>query len=208
MTRLWWRRNAVWLALLVPALLLALGLSAFRLTTLYLPWEWSRPTLADGPVGTLEQRFHGADDQWHQRTVTVEVLSVAAVPDLDEGAAVPGATLWKVDLSFSAAPDQLLDGCTIELVDGEGTVYGFAGGRTAADPTNPLYTPPLMGPGCVPRDAPGPALDGFTGELVPSPEVRPETWEITTSMVLPEGREPEHVRIGWTRPSHLVLDIP
>lgn len=204
----WLRRNRWWLVALIPALLLAMLASSFRLTAVYLPWEWSRPIEAGGPVGTLQQTYAGHDAARHQRTVTVEVLGVTAVPSFDGHAAIDGATLWQIDLRLSAAPDQHLTHCEIELVDGEGTRYGFQGGRRAADPDDTFYSALVVAPQCVPEDAPGPSLNPITGEPVESPQVRPDSWEVTTALVMPEGYEPEQVRIAWDTPTYLVLDIP
>ncbi|MDO5677168.1 MAG: hypothetical protein Q4G35_06630 [Propionibacteriaceae bacterium] len=207
MTRAWWRRNFWWMVALVPALVLALATSSFRLVNLYLPWEWSRPTVAGASVGTLEQRYNAHDGKEHDRKVTVEVLSVKSVPRFEDHAAIVGATLWEVQLRLSASPDQDLKHCTIELVDAEGTRYGFEGGRRAADPDDRFYSSTVSAPYCVPEDTPGPTVDGFTGEWS-EPEVpRPESWELRTAMVLPDGYEPVQVRIGWKMPEYLVLDI-
>lgn len=204
----WWRRNAGWLLALIPALLLALAASSFRLTQLYLPWEWSQPIVAGGPVGTLEQNYLGTDDERYHREVTVEVLGATSVREFEGHAAIVGATLWRVDLKLSAAPDQMLSECTIELVDAEGTRYGFDGGRRAADPDDTFYSSTVVRPSCVPRDAPGPRLHPITGGPIDSPEPRPDSWELSTSVVIPEGYEPQQVRIAWNHPVYLVLDIP
>ena len=87
-----------------------------------------------------------------------------------------------------------------------GTRYGFEAGR-AAD-RRPVLSSVVLTPMCVPEDAPGPSLNPITGEPVESPEVRPDSWELTTAMVLPDGYEPQQVRIGWDKPSFLVLDVP
>lgn len=204
----WLRRNRWWLVTLVPALLLALAASSFRLTQLYLPWEWSRPVVAGASVGTLEQAFLGHDANRYRRTVTVEVAAVEPVPSFDGHAAIPGATLWQVDLLLTAAPDQMLKHCSIELVDGEGTRYGFEGGRRAADPDDPFYSSTVVHPFCVPDDAPGPELQPITGEFLESPVERPGSWELSTALVVPDGHDPEQVRIAWDKPSYLVLEVP
>lgn len=209
MSQTWWRRNRLWLALLLPSLALALAASAFRLTSLYLPYEWSAPTVPGGTAGTLTQRFLGFDDERHTRRVGVTVVDVEQTPELDGSAAIDGATLWRVELEFTAAPDQLLAGpCTIQLKGDDGAHYGYSGGRTAADPDDPTYFPPVMAPGCVPPETPGPDIEPYTGELVAAETPRPETWRVTTSMVLPSSVTPVEVRVGWTPPEHLVLALP
>lgn len=56
-TSAWWRSNRLWVLLAIPALTLALAASSFRLSALYLRWEWSQPTLLRGP-GTYTQTLH------------------------------------------------------------------------------------------------------------------------------------------------------
>ena len=78
----WWRRNRLWLALLVPLLLPALAASSYRLTTLYLRWEWSQPVVVQGS-GTYTQTFRDVQDIARTRTVTVEVKQVARTTQAD-----------------------------------------------------------------------------------------------------------------------------
>lgn len=204
----WWRRNRLWLALLVPLTLLALAASSFRLVSLHLPWEYSRPTVARGPQGTLTQEFLGFDDARHTRTVTVKVLDVATVPQFGGFRSIPGSDLWRVRLEFAAAPDQLLAGpCDIELVDAEGVRYGFQGGQVKADP-KAWDVVPALSQHCVPEDTPGPDLEPVTGKFVPAEVKRPASWVIETAMAVPHGRTPEAVRVSWTQPDYLVLDVP
>lgn len=203
----WRRRNRLWLALLLPLLLLALGASSFRLTRLYLPWEWSRPIVAGGTSGTFTHEFVGFDDALHTRTVGVTVTEVSEVVAWEGDAPVEGARLWRVLLRFAAAPDQLLRGCTVELTDAAGVRYRFEGGRRAANTAARSWTPASK-PDCVPKDTPGPDLAPFTGAFVPAEVERPASWLMSTSMVLPAGVEPSHVRVMWMQPEFLVLEIP
>ena len=202
----WWRRNRLWLALLLPLLLLAVAASSFRLTRLYLPWEWSRPTIAHGPTGTLRSEFLGFDDALHRREVTVQVLSLVAQDRVDRAKALDGGTLWRVDLQLSAAPDQLLKGCRVELVDAAGVRYDHRSGQEPADPKR-SYLPPILVP-CVPEEAPGPDLAPFTGERIPSPVERPATWRQEVLVAMPKDVRPATVRVMWKEPDYLVLDVP
>ena len=202
----WLRRNRLWLALLVPLLLLALATSSFRLTRLYLPWQWSRPIVAHGTSGTFTHEFLGFDDVRHTRTVDVTVTEVSEALSWEGDAAVEGARLWRVGLLFAAAPDQLLRGCTIELTDADGVRYRFEGGRQSAG-TDKLWSPAAK-PDCVPEDTPGPDIAPFTGRFERAEVERPASWYVSTSMVLPLGVTPTHVRVMWTEPEYLVLDVP
>lgn len=205
----WWRRNRLWVALLIPALLLAIALSAFRWMTLYQPWEWSAGTSSNGPSGTFTQTFLGFDDKHHERTVHVTVNAVEPVESLGDEAAVDGATMWRIDLRFEADPNQLLAGaCRVTLLDAAGTEYGYQPGRRQADPNGPPLMTKVMDPQCVPEETPGPDLEPFTGELIEPSIPRPRTWDYSTSVVLPDGVTPERVRIGWNPPEYLELRTP
>lgn len=205
----WWRRNRLWLALLLPLLGLALAASSFRLFTLYLPWQWSRPIVTNGPTGTLTQDFLATDGAPLSRTVTVTLDAMRAVPSHDEDAAAPGATLWQVDLTLAAAPDQVLDGCQVELLGPDGTRYATtSAGKVPADPDDRFWmgTDHLM---CVPEDAPGPTMS-FLGVVQPkegTPE-RPASWPMTASAAIPDGVRPTAVRVMWNRPTYVELAAP
>ena len=199
----WWRRNRLWLALLVPLLLLALAASSYRLTTLYLRWEWSQPVVVQGS-GTYTQTFRDVQDIARTRTVTVGVKQVARTTTADGDQAAPGTQLWLVELDFAAAPDQLLGGCVIELEDAAGTTYGVFGAKVYQG-GRPNLMPQRSR--CVPQDAPGPDLD-YTGTIVPSPLERPATWTASAAMALPEGVRPTAVRVMWNKPGYLKLALP
>lgn len=202
----WWRRNRLWLALLVPLVLLAVAASSFRLVRLYLPWEWSRPIVAHAPSGTLRQDFLGFDDRRHTREVKVSVLGVAPQTQHGDVKAAPGAQLWWVLVGFEAEPDQVLQSCTVEVLDAAGVRYGHLGGQELVSgqgsPSTALFQT------CTPEDAPGPTFQPFTGVFVPSPVERPRSWRMEILYALPQGVEPDAVRIGFDRPEYLVLQVP
>ncbi|MDN5558305.1 MAG: hypothetical protein L0G23_02565 [Ruaniaceae bacterium] len=202
----WWRRNRIWLWALVPLLALAIVASSFRLFTLYLAWEWSRPTVAEGPIGMFHQTFQAFDGVERDREVQVEVLSVLSYPRLDGVRAVDGGVLWRVWLEFEAEPDQILDGCYVELTDEDGNRYDTQGGLEAADENGYFVTSVLQR--CVPEEAPGPVVEALSGEFVESPIERPRTWRSDALIAMPEGVEPVGVRIGWREPEYLVLEVP
>ncbi len=202
----WWRRNRRWLALIVPLLLLALAASSFRLVTLYLPWEWSRPTVADTTAGTLRQHFTGFDGERRLREVRVEVVDVETHESYAEAKAADGGVLWRGVLELEADPEQYLDGCEVELTDADGTRYDFRSGQVPAE-EGAYFVPPILVP-CVPEDAPGPTLNPLTGEPSPSPVTRPRAWREQVLIAMPRDVTPTALRIGWSRPEYLVLRLP
>lgn len=165
----WWRRNRLWLALLLPALALALAASAFRLVTLYLPWEWSRATWAHNTTGTLRQDYLGTDDVRRTRVVTVTVDSLRQASTYAGSQAAPGGTLWVLDLSFEADPDQILDLCRVVLVDSDGVRYSAGHEGQVSDGTDLAWEYTRFD--CVPEDTPGPTLflDTLEEPEVPGP---------------------------------------
>lgn len=206
MTESWWRRNRLWLALLLPLITVALVASSFRMFTLYLPWEWSRPIIAGDTTGTLRQHYLELDGIKRDREVTVSVISVEQESSRDGLKAVDGAVLWVVVLELEADPGQFLSGCEVELEDADGTRYDFRSSLEPAEEGGFALAPALVA--CVPEEAPGPTVEGFTGEVIPSPIERPESWRQEVLIAMPEGVEPSAVRIGWIRPEYLVLEIP
>jgi hypothetical protein len=185
----WWRRNRRWLALIVPLLLLALAASSFRLVTLYLPWEWSRPTVADATAGTLRQHFTGFDGERRLREVRVEVVDVETHESYAEAKAADGGVLWRVVLELEADPEQYLRSGQVPAEEGA------------------YFVPPILVP-CVPEDAPGPTLNPLTGEPSPSPVTRPRAWREQVLIAMPRDVTPTALRIGWSRPEYLVLRLP
>lgn len=202
----WWKRNRLWLALVVPLLALALAASSFRLFTLYLPWQWSAPIASDTSVGTLKQRYLELDGVERDREVRVEVVSLEPRESVDGLVAVDGATLWRIELELTAAPDQFLEFCDIELSDAAGTRYDFRSSVVPEDPDG--FNPPPFALRCVPEDAPGPTLAPFSDEVIESPVDRPRTWTTEALIAVPNGVTPTAVRVGWQQPEYLVLHPP
>lgn len=200
----WWRRNRLWLGLLVPALALALAASAFRLVTLYLPWDWSRPTVAHDTTGTFRQDYEGLDGVNRTREVTVTVDTLEQASSYEGSLPAPGATLWVLTLTLSAEPDQILDTCKAVVIDAEGVRYSVGREGQVSDGTDLLWAHRRFD--CVPEDTPGPR---FTGATVEEPEFpRPSTWSVTGAVAVPEGVTPTTVNVAWLQPDYLVLEAP
>lgn len=199
----WWRRNRLWLALLLPLLALALAASSFRLSNLYLRWEWNQPVVVHGS-GVYTQNYQDTRNNQRTRTAKVGIAQLARTTVVAADHPAPGTELWRIDLDFEAAPDQFLAGCTIEFEDAAGVRYGTQGAKVdASGRPNPLPRRPE----CVPSDAPGPELDWF-GELVSPSVPRPGTWKVVASVAMPEGVRPTAVRVLWDKPGYLKLVIP
>lgn len=203
---IWMRRNRIWLILIVPLFLIAAVVSSFRLVTLYLPWQWSDPIIAKGSAGQLEQTFVDVDGVKRHRSVGVEVVSIQTKNEFEGVAPVDGAAMWQVVLEFSAEPDQYLYGCEVELVDDQGNRYSYAGGLQASEPDGFYLTPYLLH--CVPEEAPGPRADVLGEPIGDVGAERPLSWRQTVLIAMPRDVVPINVRIGWSKPVYLVLNIP
>lgn len=204
MSRAWWERNRLWLLLLLPLLALALAATSFRLVTLYLPWEWSRPLMANGTEGTLRQTFLGTDDVRRGREVTVTAVEFVTVDEFDTAVPPPGATLRTITLAFDADPDQILDRCTVIVVDTRGNQY--AAGKAGTISTDPRRSFVLDSISCVPYDTPGPTMG--SDEVIEPKVPRPRTWSVTLPVALPDDATPAELRIGWSQPEYLILGLP
>lgn len=201
--RAWWRRNRLWLALLLPLVVLALLATSFRLQKIYLPWYWTRPHVAQGTSMTFQQDWR-SENTTFRRTVDLSVVSVTQVYSLDDALAVPGGILYRVEITASAAPDQILNLCKVWLEGPDGTLYdGGTAGKVEAPGGYMRMTAQ-----CVPEDAPGPTIDYDGTTVVPSPEPRPASWSIVTGVVLPATVTPTKVRIAWNEPDYAVLAVP
>lgn len=201
-TSAWWRSNRLWVLLAIPSLALALAASSFRLSAVYLRWQWSQPTLLRAP-GTYSQTFT-AGTRTLQRTVQVGVAGVNRTDQVDGEYPAPGTVLWQIRLDFAASADQILAACEIELQDASGKRYSVEGVKVDA---RGRPNPPWIRRGCTPADAPGPTLD-LDGGIVPSPIPRSQSWQVVTSVALPPDVQPTLVRVMWDRPAYLTLAIP
>ena len=202
----WWKRNRIWLALLIPILALALAASSFRLVSLYLPWQWSRPIVANDTSGVLRQNYLELDGVRRDREVRVSVLSLDAHESWGDAKAIDGGRLWRVELQLEAEPDQFLYGCEVELTDADGNRYDFRGGLEPVDAKHYFVAPVIIA--CAPQHALGPTVSPFTDEVVESELERPRIWEQEVLIAMPEGVSPSGLRIGWNRPVYLELELP
>lgn len=198
--RSWWQANKLALLSLLFVLPLAISASSFRLATTYLPWTYYNGHTGDGPVRL--QQAYVANEVEIRIDVTVELTVAKPFGDIGGVTAVPGATLWGVKLHLSAAPDVVLDNCSIKLVDSHGDLYGTAGGKNLG---TTAYASGLQ---CVPEGAEGPSYDYFTQTITPSAKPRPASWDAAAVIAVPSNVKPVAVRIFWHEPDYVELTIP
>lgn len=199
----WWRRNRLWLALLVPLLAAAIASSSWAYFTLYRPQQYHRVQPAvDGRVHFVQHtRSTGYD---YTIDTTMQLISFAPVTGNDWS--VPsGQQLWRSTMRFEADPQTLLNGCRLSLVDQHGRKYapnlGVKSESSRARTT-------VMEMECTPSGKSGPVL--IMGKVLPpsSGSERPGTWEISQLWALPNDVTPTRLRVAWSAPDYAEFTIP
>ncbi|MDO5739262.1 MAG: hypothetical protein Q4P07_03850 [Ornithinimicrobium sp.] len=204
----WWRRNR-WALIAMPLVLaLVLALGGYRLYTFW--WQQDlheavRPQ--DGTVATLTQAWRDADGD-HTRTVSARVVGAQQIIVFkdSEGALQPvdrmdGTSVWALTLEVEADPDQVLSGCSYEVVDNRGRI-------TTGSPHTIAFS--LSADACVPASTPGPQyqmgeLWGFDDE---ESAPRPQTYTVPLYIRLVSDAVPTELRISWEVPKYLALPVP
>ncbi|MEL4359253.1 MULTISPECIES: hypothetical protein [unclassified Luteococcus] len=196
----WWRRNRLWLALLLPLLALAVASSSWAYFRLYRTQQYHQAHRAtDGTVHLV----HPTRDTGFDYTidVTMHLVRVEKVTD-GSWSVPPGQTLWRSVVRFEADPEALLNGCRVSLLDRQGRRFvpgvGMKAGAAARGAVENE---------CVPRDHSGPAV--IAGKVLPpnEGEERPPSWESTRLWALPDGAEPGELRIAWSPPHYAALPV-
>lgn len=207
--RSFWRRNAAGFALLIPALLLALGTTGMTYMTLYRPFEMTRAhSSGDDGWAHLDVRLEPNGVAVH-REVSARITSL----EIDPGAGPQGWDAVSMILDFSAPPDSPVSVCSMRVVGDDGAEYQVdavlpAVGADAQGTEDPQR---LTGGDCVPEESPGPGYGIGDTEVRPDPDApaeRPERWRREVQVALPPGVRVERLKIGWEPPDYLELEPP
>lgn len=199
----WWRRNRWGLIALPLAVAASLGASSDRVRAYY--WQdglHDAQTAEQGAWLGFRSTSFDADGE-HPLDVDVRLDSVEEVPvpvGIDPLDVPAGARLVQVGLSFRAEPDVPLIGCTVALVDTDGTRY---------EP-NLDFTSSLPTVSCVPADAPGPspalgALDDTLG--TDDSPTRPDEWTVLGLVLVPTDVTITEALVWWQMPDHARLTL-
>jgi hypothetical protein len=201
----WLRRNRWGLLALPLTAALAVGANAQRLHDYW--WDQDlRLAGATGSQGEWVQWSDSFSDAAGDGTRTFRVR-VTGSESIDAASAesadleLPSdLTGWRVTLEFEAAPDQVLFGCRLALVDDNGNRYLFR-----AIVNNLMQD---MHP-CVPDDNPGPQPSITAGE--PRPVVyggeRPRQWTTRPVVVVPRTAKITEVLLWWEQPDYLAVRL-
>jgi hypothetical protein len=204
----WGRRNRWWLVLLPVALVVLVAGSSYRVKTFWWDSGFHHVSATARPGSFLHVVQHFEDQLGPtRRTFDVRldgVGKVAALPPAgssSDPAPVPaGATAWRVELSWRAAPDQDLDACRVALVDASGARYG----GDIEDPLGQVHQ-------CVPDETPGPrsplGRGAKRGQVPPGESPRPETWRTKVVVLLPTGTRPDRAWVTFGHPDYVVLPV-
>ena len=198
----WWRHNRVALLALLPMLALALAASSFRYVSIYRPTTFAAAQVGTGAGGRFVAAVPGAQPPT-TRDVTISLVAATARESSAELTAAPGTRLWEIELTFAAEPTVPLTGCSVELVDQAGRVFGTAGGKVtpAGGRDATAY------PACVPQATPGPDLD-VEGRVLPAAgATRPASWPVRAVIAVPAFVTPSAVRIHWGPPDYAQLPL-
>ena len=195
----WWRENTVWLAALPLCLAAAAGASSYAVKDLWYntglhhevaageQGQWLQVTQKyDDPVGSTSRTYRVRLDDFE----TVETWPYYE----DEPRKPPdGIDAVVAHVDWEAAPDQVLFGCRLALVDDSGRRYEL-------DSQDSIDL-------CTPEDHPGPtgpyAADQDRDAVAEGAE-RPSSWSTAPVFLVPEGRRITRMLVFWDPPPDYV----
>jgi hypothetical protein len=205
--RTWLRRNRWGLVALPVTVVLAVGANAQRLHDYW----WDK--------GLRHAAATGGHDEWvtwsdsfsdatgpATRTFRVKVMGTESIaeagpsPEKTDLELPPNLTGWRVTMDFEAAPDQVLFGCRMALLDDKGNRYFY---RAIVNHLNQDIWP------CVPGEQPGPSPSITAGEprtVLPGEE-RPPQWTTRPIVVTPRNATITQVLLWWEEPDYLAVTL-
>jgi hypothetical protein len=205
--RSWFRRNRWGLLALPVTAALAVGANAQRLHDYW--WDQDlRHAAATGGQSEWVTWSDSCSDATGDGTRTFRVKVTDAVSTADAGPSADAADLdlpsdltgWRITMDFEAAPDQVLFGCQLALLDDNGNRYMY---RAIVNDLNQDIWP------CVPEDHPGPRPSITAGEprtMMPGEE-RPAQWTTRPVVVVPRGATITQVLLWWEQPDYLAVRL-
>lgn len=121
----------------------------------------------------------------------------------DEFTLPDGMAARTVNLDFSAAPDQVLKGCAVTLIDDQGRQYRVGGPFDGIGPRTTV---------CVPEETPGPSLavlkKDARGAIPADEQPRPREWSTSPAIAVPEDARFVELRISFENPDYVTLRLP
>jgi hypothetical protein len=201
--RAWLRRNRWGLIALPVTAALAVGANAQRLQDYW--WDTDlRHAAATGDrdqwvtwTGSFSDATGDSTRSFRVKVTATDPPDRDEVADLELPSDLTGA---RVTMDFEAAPDQVLFGCRLALLDADGNRYLY---RPIVNHLTQNIWP------CVPEDHPGPAPSITAGEprtVLPGEE-RPPTWTTRPIVVIPRNAKITQVLLWWENPNYLAVQL-
>ena len=205
--RSWLRRNRWGLLALPVTAALAVGANAQRLHDYW--WDQDlRHAAATGGRGEWVSWSDSFSDATGDATRTFRVkvtgsesTGTAGSPGDPTELELPSdLTGWRVTMDFEAAPDQVLFGCRLALLDDNGNRYVYR--PVVNDRTQDMFP-------CVPGDQPGPMPSITAGEprMVIAGDERPPHWTTRPVVVVPRTATITEVLLWWEQPDYLAVRL-
>jgi hypothetical protein len=203
----WLRRNRWGLVALPITVLLAVGANAQRVHDYW--WDQDlRNAAATGSQGAWVSWSDSFTDAAGDGTRTFQVKvtgtestdSAESSGEFEELELPSYLTALRVTMEFQAAPDQVLFGCRMALVDDDGNRY--------------LYRPVVGGVmqdmfPCVREDQTGPQHSITAGEprVVLFGEERPAQWTTRPVVLVPRTAQIKQLLLWWEQPDYLAVEL-
>lgn len=204
--RTWWRRNR-WALLALPLVLaLTWAATSYRVLTLWDPFQLTREVSA--PPGEPAHLVQELDDAHGPYVVDLALTAsparqVTSLTHPDNTTSFfPGRTgtvVWQIDLTVTADPGTVANGCRIRLVDTLGRETAYSSVAPGADVP---FAP------CVPQETPGP-LPALTEDDVPPPDQpeRPSTYTVPIIVRTADDFVPDRLDIWYEPPLYASLPV-
>ncbi len=210
MTRSFWHGNGVWLLVLPVLIAACLAASSQRMVHSYLAHTRQFATRAQDGVAIFHDTFRATTKeqtrQTYTRDVKVTLTEVVPVDSYHKSGttmvAAEGGRLWRINLAFEAAPDQVLSVCYARLVS-DGVEYSPGAAQVTADGSFELGIGSEL---CVPADAPGPTTANGK-DIESGDKERPRTWEQVIHISLPDGVKPDEFVLWWGYPNYISFPL-
>jgi hypothetical protein len=198
----WWRENRFWLPGLPLALAALLAASSYNLRDHWYETGLRHELASAGPGERVEVHDDFEDALGAtSRTFSVRLAGLSDATtypyDLEDGPPPAGTRVVKAVLDWAADPDQVLQGCTVALVDGDGRRYervdSFSQGNM-----------------CVRSGHEGPDAPGAPGDVrgtVEEGAERAPTWTTRSSFLVPDDVRITQVLVWWERPDYVALSV-
>lgn len=204
--RTWWHRNR-WALLALPLVLaLAWAATSYRILTLWHPFQLTEEVTA--PPGEPAHFVHELSDAKGPYVIDLDLTAsparqVTSLTHPDHSTsffpAQGGTVVWQIDLTVTADPDTVVNGCRVRLVDTLGRETTYSSVAPGADVP---FAP------CVPLETPGP-WPALTEDEEPAPDEppRPGTYTVPIIFRTADDFVPDRLDLWYEPPRYASLPV-